>query len=209
MTSNEDYPYEWKKKKRFGLKQVLLSIGIIAVVVIGANLIPKLISQESLTPTPTPSYIERGSRKIPSVIPGDVEFPAPDLNLTDLEGKPVSLGDYRGQVVMVNNWGIECPFCEAEMAEYEAYYNDYKDQGLTIIGINADDTSEDIEAYIQEMEMTFPIWLDPKKEAYQAFKNNNIPSTYVIDKNGTVQLAWSGPASQAILEEFVTPLLHE
>lgn len=210
MTStNSDYPYEWKKKKSFGWRQVLISVSVVALIVTAAKLVPLLGSNEPTGPSPTPSYIIRGSRKIPSVIPGEVDFAAPELNLTDLDGNPVSLADYRGQVVLLNNWGIDCPFCEAEIPEFEAYHNAHKDQGLVIVGINADDPLEDVEAYIREMEMTFPVWLDPQKTSYRAFNNNNIPNSYLIDKTGTVRLAWDGPISIDILEIYITPLLQE
>lgn len=207
--TNSDYPYEWKKEKSFGWRQVLLSVGVVALIVIAVKLAPLLGSNASAEPTPTPSYIIRGSRKIPSVIPGEVDFAAPVLNLADLEGNPVSLTDYSGQVVLLNNWGIHCPFCEAEMPEFEAYYNAHKDQGLVIIGINADDPLEDVEVYIQKMEMSFPVWLDPNKTSYRAFNNNNIPNSYLIDAAGTVRLAWTGPISFDILETYVTPLLNK
>jgi peroxiredoxin len=209
MSTNQDYPYEWKKKRRFGLKEVLLSLGVLVVIIAAANIIPKLGSQESAAPTPTPSYIERGTRKIPSVVPVDVEFPAPKLQMSDLEGTPVSLADYRGQVVLLNNWMIDCPFCEAEMPEFEAFYNSHKSQGFTIVAVNGDDPVEDVQAYVQNMAITFPVLSDPKRQSIHAFRNTNLPNSYVIDKAGTVRLSWTGPISLGILEEFVTPLLQE
>jgi peroxiredoxin len=209
MSTNADYPYEWKKKRRFGLKDVLLSLGVLVIIIVAANIIPNLGSQEPAAPTPTPSYIVRGTRKIPSVVPVEVEFPAPDLNISDLEGTPVSLGSYRGQVVLLNNWMIDCPFCESEMPEFEAFYNNHKSKGLTVIGVNGDDPVEDVKEYTQNMAITFPVWSDPKRRSIQAFNNTNLPNSYVIDKAGTVRLSWTGPISLAILEQFVTPLLEE
>lgn len=144
-----------------------------------------------------------------SVVPVPVEFLAPELVLTDLSGAAVSLADYRGQIVLVNNWATWCPPCRAEMPELEAYYQAHKNQDFTLIGISAGDTQAQVESFVQEYALSFPMWIDEQSTALSAFRNNSLPSSYVIDKTGTVRLAWSGAISLAMLEEYVTPLLNE
>jgi peroxiredoxin len=142
-------------------------------------------------------------------IPGVVDYPAPDLALVDLDGKPASLDDLRGQVVMVNNWATWCPPCRAEMPELEAYYQAHKDDGFVLVGINSGDQSSQVEAFIQEYNLTFPMWLDPTGLAIHAFKNNALPSSYILDEKGTVRLVWSGAVSLEALEAYVTPMLED
>jgi hypothetical protein len=57
--------------------------------------------------------------------------------------------------------------------------------------------------------MTYPIWFDLKSAATNAFHNGGLPSSYVIDRKGTVRLAWVGEISHEMLEKYVTPLIME
>jgi peroxiredoxin len=138
-----------------------------------------------------------------------VEFPAPSLHLSDVDGAEVSLEDFLGKVVLVNNWAIWCPPCKAEMPTLQAYYDDHREQDFLIIGIEAGSPSSEVTAFVERFELTFPIWLDPDVKALKVFQNFGLPNSYVIDRNGTVRLAWSGEIDRATLEEFVTPLLEE
>jgi cytochrome c biogenesis protein CcmG, thiol:disulfide interchange protein DsbE len=144
-----------------------------------------------------------------SVVPVKVEYQAPELVLSDLDGQPVSLEDLRGSIVLVNNWATWCPPCKAEMPTLQAYYSQYQDQGFVLVAINAGDPAQDVQDFVREYKLTFPVWLDPQNAALQAFKNDALPSSYVIDRQGMIRLAWTGAISQAMLEKYVTPLLEE
>jgi peroxiredoxin len=144
-----------------------------------------------------------------AVVPQVVEFPAPEINLTDLQGRAVSLVEYTGQVVLVNNWATWCPPCKAEMPTLQAYYNQYKDQDFVLIGIEAGEPAAQVSAFVEQYELTFPVWLDPDSQALRAFRNDALPSSYVIDAQGMVRLAWTGAISHEMLEKFVTPLLED
>jgi peroxiredoxin len=144
----------------------------------------------------------------PSVVPVEVNYPAPELTLSDLEGNPVSLSDYRGQVVLVNNWAIWCPPCKAEMPVLQVYYNDHKDEGFTIIGIESGEPSAEVKAFVEQYGLTFPIWPDQSSQALVAFRNSSLPSSYVIDQEGQVRYAWTGAISREMLEKYITPLME-
>ncbi len=149
------------------------------------------------------------SKDYQSAIPQKVNYPAPELNLADLEGNSTSLTNYTGKVVLVNNWAFWCPPCRAELPELQQYYEDHKSDGFTIIGIESGGEKEDVEYHAELYKLEYPIWLDPKSEALLAFRNGSLPNSYVLDRSGTVRLAWSGPINLSILEEFVTPLIKE
>ena len=144
-----------------------------------------------------------------SALPLSVEYPAPQLDLTDLQGNPVSLADYGGQVVLVNNWATWCPPCKAEMPTLQAYYDDYAGKGFTIIAIDAGDPLADVAEFVKEYGLTFPVWPDLAQKATVAFRNPGLPSSYVIDRSGVVRLVWTGAISRRMLDKFVTPLLEE
>jgi peroxiredoxin len=144
-----------------------------------------------------------------SVVPREVNFPAPVLDLTDLDGNPVALSKNSGQVVLVNNWAFWCPPCRDELPELQAYYDAHRQQGLTIIGIEAGGEKEDVDYHVKLFKLTYPVWLDPGEKALHAFQSFNLPNSFVIDKTGTVRLYWVGVIDRAMLEKYVTPLLEE
>lgn len=145
-----------------------------------------------------------------STTPVEVNFPAPVLQLSDIQGNVASLQDYAGQVVLVNLWATWCPPCKAEMPTLEAFYQDYHDKGFTIIAINDGDPKEDVVQFVKNYGLTFSVWLDPTYQASeQAFKTHNLPSSYVIDRSGTVRLMWVGQINRQKLEQYVAPLIAE
>jgi peroxiredoxin len=144
-----------------------------------------------------------------SVVPSSVNFPAPELSLNDLNGKKVNIADYRQQIVMINNWATWCPPCKAEMPTLEKYYQAHSDQGFMLFGIEAGDTKKDVSSFVEDYGVTFPILIDPNTTALNAFHNDGLPSSYVIDHKGNVILAWTGPINREMLEKYVTPLLEQ
>ena len=154
-----------------------------------------------------------GAQTIPSdlsAVPAKANFPAPEVTLTDTRGESHSLRDYRGQVVLINLWATWCPPCKAEMPTLQAFYDKYRDEGFTIIAINDGDPVEDVLQFEEDYQLSFPIWLDPKYYATeQAFKTMNLPSSFVIDRTGTVRLMWVGAISRKMLDEYVIPIIKE
>ena len=144
-----------------------------------------------------------------SVVPVEVSYPAPDLKVTDLLEQPVSLNDYKGQVLLVNNWATWCPPCKAEMPTLQDYYEDHKDDGFVLIGIDAGDEADQVAMFASSLNLTFPIWLDPQESALRAFRTSSLPSSFVIDRSGLVRLAWAGAIDRDTLEEHVTPIIME
>jgi peroxiredoxin len=183
------------KSKTKVLALLCFGSGLLILGMAGLLFLPKLD-----TPTSTPSY---------SVIPVKVNFNAPKIALADLNGQPTSLAAYRGKVVLVNNWATWCPPCKAEMPDLEAFYEAHQSQHFELIGIEAGDPTSEVSTFVKQYGLSFPIWLDPDGKALDAFHNQALPSSYVIDKNGTVRLAWSGAISREMLEKYVVPLLEE
>lgn len=145
-----------------------------------------------------------------STVPVKVRFPAPELTLSDTQGVSHSLGDYRGQVVLVNLWATWCPPCKEEMPALQSFYNKHRGQGFVVIAVNDGDPTADVLQFVKDYELTFPVWLDPTYIATeQAFKTLNLPSSFVIDRNGTIRLQWVGGISRKALDTHVTPLILE
>jgi peroxiredoxin len=145
-----------------------------------------------------------------SAVPVKVSYPAPKLTLTDTQGVAYSLADYRGQVVLVNLWATWCLPCKEEMPALQAFYNKHKEEDFVIIAINDGDPKADVLQFVKDYQLTFPVWLDPTYIATeQAFKTLNLPSSFVIDRSGTVQLMWVGGVNRKTLDQHVIPLIME
>ena len=144
-----------------------------------------------------------------SVVPVAVKYPAPELALENVNGGTESLADFSGQVLLLNNWATWCPPCKAEMPTLKKFHDAHSAEGFTIIAVEAGDGKDEVLQFANSLGLTFPIWLDPDGAALNAFKNGNLPNSYVIDRSGTVRYAWTGEISLAMLEKYVTPLIAE
>ncbi len=145
-----------------------------------------------------------------SSIPVSVDFAAPQLTLQDLSGQQRSLTDYRGSIVLVSLWATWCPPCQAEMPNLEAFYRQHHFAGFTVIAIEDGDPTSQVTSFVDKYGLTFPVWLDPTYQATDhAFKSQNLPTSYVIDRSGQVRLMWVGAISPTNLEKYVTPLIQE
>ena len=157
----------------------------------------------------SPPQAEAPRAPVDSSAPVAVNFPAPQLELTDLAGNPVSLEGLRGKFVLVNNWATWCPPCREEMPTLEAYYRQHQDQNFVLVGIEAREPAAQVKEFAEQYGLSFSIWLDREGQALRGFTNAALPNSYVIDPEGVVVLGWTGAISQAMLEEYVTPLLEE
>ena len=172
---------------------VLLGLGLILIAVSGYYILEGTSAQDEL-----------------STVPVRVDFPAPELTLSDLNGEIRSLTDYRGQVVLVNLWATWCPPCKEEMPTLQAFHNKYNDDGFAVIAVNDGDPTPDVVQFAQDYQLTFPVWLDPTYIATEdAFKTLNLPSSFVIDRDGIVRLQWVGEINTKMLEKYVTPIIKE
>lgn len=152
---------------------------------------------------------DAGSQAGASALPVVVDYPAPGLALTDKDGASADLEQYRGQVVLVNLWATWCPPCKAEMPTLQAYYDTYRADGFVLVAVNAGDGAVEVNAFVDRIGLTFPVWLDPDNAAMSAFRSVGLPSSYVIDRSGRVRLAWAGAIERLDLEKYVTPIIQE
>jgi thiol-disulfide isomerase/thioredoxin len=187
-----------KKRQRQNNTSALIGGGLL---VLGIALALLLFRNNNFSGQASPSE--------PSVIPVSVNFAAPQLALESLDGDTQSLEEYRGKVVLVNNWATWCPPCKAEMPSLKKFHDAHADEGFTVVAVEAGDGKDQVLAFAQKLGLTFPVWLDPDNASLKAINNGNLPNSYVIDRTGNVRLAWTGEISLAALEKYVTPIIQE
>jgi len=184
------------KKKNAAPAWLPVALGV-GLVILGVALFAALKNAESVSAAQTNS-----------VVPMPVSYPAPPLALQNINGESESLQDFLGNVVLVNNWATWCPPCKAEMPSLQKYYEAHKEQGFTIVAVEAGEGKDEVAQFVNSFGLTFHVWLDPNGEALKAFKNGSLPNSYVIDATGMTRFAWTGEISYDMLEKFITPLLN-
>jgi len=110
---------------------------------------------------------------------------APNFILQTLGGETVSLESYKGKKVVLNFWATWCTPCRAEMPDLQKYYDQHRTGDYEILAINLDHRN-DVQGFVEEMQITFPIILDTKKDVQEAYGVLNLPYTYFIDESGVI-----------------------
>ena len=187
-----------KKKTVPPMGMIAVGVGVILIGLAALFMLPK---------DDTAAGSSSGQEEYSS-IPMPVEYDAPELTLTTLDGKEESLADYEGQVVLVNLWATWCPPCKAELPVLEQFYKDHKDDGFVIIGIDFGEPEATVASFVNASDLTYPIWIDEGSESGMAFSSYSLPASFVIDRDGTVVLAWTGAITQSMLEKHVTPVIE-
>ena len=139
-------------------------------------------------------------------------FAAPDFTLDLLGGGEVTLSDLRGAPVMLNLWASWCPPCRAEMPAIQAVYQEYGEEGLVVLAVNA--TNQDSEsaaaAFVRDHGLTFPVPLDRDGSVSVRYALRGLPTTYFIDREGVIRsVIVGGPMSEAVIRSKVEELLRE
>ena len=133
----------------------------------------------------------------------------PDFSATDLDGKPISLQDYRGKVVLLDFWAVWCGPCLGEMPNVKRVYNTYKDQGFDIIGVSLDTDEARLRNYLKKNHIPWrqifsgQKWNSPLAQKYHI---RSIPAPWLIDQDGTLI---SREARGVKLEQLVVKALQD
>jgi thiol-disulfide isomerase/thioredoxin len=134
----------------------------------------------------------------------------PPWTLKDLSGKTVSLSDFKGKVVVLDIWATWCPPCRAEIPHFIELQNEFKDKGVTVVGLSVDSTGpEAVAKFVQENKMNYPIVMADEATATAYGADQGIPLTIVIDKNGQVVGRHLGLTDKETFEDEIHKALAE
>ena len=134
--------------------------------------------------------------------------PVPDRVLPSLEGgRSGSIADFRGRWVLVNLWASWCTPCRQEAPALERFYRRYRDDHLTVLGINVQDNSDDARAFAREFRLTYPQLRSVGNERSEAFGTTGVPENFLVNPRGRLALIWRGVVDEAFLRDEVLPLI--
>ncbi len=132
-----------------------------------------------------------------------------DFELEDLAGRKVKLASLAGRVVFLNFWATWCPPCRAEMPSMERLHARLRDRGLVVLGVDLQEGKGEVEAFVREYKLTFPIVLDRSGSGGAAYGVRSIPTTFLIGRDGMILAGrmgaqeWDDPAVVALLEKLL------
>lgn len=140
-----------------------------------------------------------------------INKPAPSFTLSDLEGKKVSLEDYRDKVVMIEFFTTWCLPCQMSAPDIQSVFEKYKDKGFYVIAISIDEGSNSIHSvktFVKEYNISFPTLMDDGRvsKKYGVF---SIPTAFIIDRNGNIRNKHIGISSdfKKIISKEIEALL--
>jgi len=110
-----------------------------------------------------------------------------DFNFQDLNGQIWSLDKVRGKVVLLRFWADWCPYCRYEMPVIEKYYRKLKREGLVVLAVNVKQSAAVAEAFMAQMDITFPVPLDPDGKMAKRYGVYAIPTNFLIDRQGIIR----------------------
>jgi peroxiredoxin len=131
-----------------------------------------------------------------------VGHPAPDFTVTDTSGKSFKLSALRGTPVVLNFWATWCSPCRAELPELQAGSERLAGQ-VAIVGLNQGETPEQVEAFAEQMGLTFQVPLDETMDVSRTYGVRSLPTTFFIDRSGVIRDMQIGPLTEATLAQHL------
>ena len=118
-----------------------------------------------------------------------VGSPFPDFSEKDVDGKPISVGAYKGKIVLVDFWATWCGPCVGELPNVLQTYEKYHAKGFEVVGISLDSDKGKLTSFVKAKKMPWQQFFDGggwKNKLAQQYNVHSIPATYLVDKDGKI-----------------------
>ncbi len=148
---------------------------------------------------------------MPAFSGGATPAAAPDFTLKSQGGENLRLGEYRGQVVLINFWASWCGPCRQEMPLLDALHDKYAPLGFTVLGVNVDQDPAQARAMLERIPVGFPVVFDTASNVSKLYDVIAMPTTVIVDRNGDARYLHRGykPGDEEKYQQNVRALLME
>ena len=136
---------------------------------------------------------------------------APDFTLKARDGNKLRLAEQRGDIMLINFWASWCGPCIQEMPQLDKLAQKYQPLGVQVWGVNVENDPSAANAYLNKVNVEFPILFDLDNSVSKAYRVEAMPTTVILDKNGTVRSVHRGykPGFEKKYEDEIKGLLRE
>lgn len=132
---------------------------------------------------------------------------APEISAYDLTGKTVKLSDYREKVVILRFWITGCKSCVAEMPILDELGKRHQEQGLAVLALNMGDSREKALKFANDLNLSYPVLLDPARITVGKYNIRAAPTTVLIDRRGIARMRIVGEMTRDQFEKSIAALL--
>ncbi len=153
------------------------------------------------------AIMKEGGREARIIQEGDR---APEFSLPSLDGKQVSLSDFRGKVVLVHFWATWCPPCVEELPVLDRLFRSGMGGDFEILAVSVDEGGAPaVAAFMKQHNLTLPVLLDPGAPVSHSYGTFKFPETYILDRKGIVRYKvigaadWSNPANIKAIRDLI------
>lgn len=133
---------------------------------------------------------------------------APVFTLTSVSEREYRLSDFRGRPVIINFFTTWCGPCREEMPALQKMFAQYRRQGLVLLAVDLGDDPEEVSRFRKELELRFPLLLDPRSKVGNQYGVMSYPRTFFIDTDGVVRKTIVGAMTQEVIEAEIKNLLE-
>ena len=143
-----------------------------------------------------------------SVKPDAERKSAPEFSLKDVDGRSVSLAEYKGKVVLLNFWATWCGPCKIEIPWFVDFEQKYKDRGFAVLGVAMDEEGwEVVKPYLTESKINYRVVMGNDSIASLYGGVDSLPTTFILDKDGRIASTHVGLVSKSDYENEIVHLL--
>ncbi len=137
----------------------------------------------------------------------ETDPPAPDFSLKDLQGRTITLADYKGKVLILNFWATWCPPCRVEIPDFIEAYKELRGQGLEILGVSVDTIGiPKLSDWISRAGINYPVVLATREMLRDYEPGNYIPASIVVDRSGRIRFRKVGVLDKATIVRLLREL---
>ena len=134
---------------------------------------------------------------------------APDFTLTDIDGKKLTLSDYKGKVVLLDFWATWCTPCREEIPHFVEMQQKFGSQGFQVIGISMDDDAKPVKKFLQDYRINYPLAVGDDKLAQSFGGILGLPVNFLIDRDGRIAKKYLGATNVSVFDKDVGDLLGQ